>query len=162
MILTTSTMSLPLLVIASPLLSCRHLLSISQCAATCCPLLLLVASCSPAGCHVASRRAASTSHHHLLPRHLVRPSLTPRLHLHRLVVASDLAALPPPPILLSTPPPLDALPPHVAPATPTPVCLLFTPTGCHVASCGTSASHPLACPLLRLHLLSRLVLVCPG
>ncbi len=36
--------------------------------------------------------------------------------------------------------------PHVTPASPPPVHLSFTPTGCHVASCGTSSSHPPACP----------------
>ncbi len=43
-----------------------------------------------------------------------------------------------------------------------PVCLLFALTGCHVASCGTSPSHPPACLPLHLCLLLHLVLVCPG
>jgi hypothetical protein len=43
-----------------------------------------------------------------------------------------------------------------------PVHLLFALTGFHVASCRTSASHPLARPPLRLHLLLHLILVCPG
>jgi hypothetical protein len=162
-------MSSPLLVVASPLLLRRHLLSISrhaasasQRAAACCPLLLPVVFCSPAGCHVASCCTASTLRHLLLHRRLTYPSSTPRLHLHWLVVALDLVALPPPPIILSKAPPLDAPPPHVAPATPPPVCLWFAPTGCCIASCGTSASHPLARPPLRLRLFLHLVLVCPG
>jgi hypothetical protein len=168
-ILTTSTMSSPLLVVASPLLPRRHLLSISRSAtsalrraATCCLLLLPVASCLPAGCHVPSCRTASTLHHLLLCHHLTCPSSSPRLHLHRPVVASDLAALPPPPVLPSTVPPLNAPLPHIVLATPPPVYLLFPPTGCRVASCGTSASHPLACPLLHLCLLSHLVLIRPS
>ncbi len=83
-IITTSTMSLPLLVVTLPLLSRRHLLLLSQRAASAsqratasCPLLLPVASCSPAGCHVASCHAASILHHLSLHRHLTCPSLTP-------------------------------------------------------------------------------------
>jgi hypothetical protein len=41
-------------------------------------------------------------------------------------------------------------PPHVAPATPPPVCLLFCPTGHHVAFCGTSTSHSPSHPPLCL------------
>ncbi len=118
-ILTTSTKSSLLIVVASPLLSRRHLLSIYRCAASalrCTPtgylLLLPVASCSPPGCHVTSCRAA-TLRHLSSRRHLTCPSSTPCLHLHRLVVASHLVALPPPPALLSTLPPLNVPPPHV-------------------------------------------------
>jgi hypothetical protein len=121
-ILTTSTMSLPLLVVLSPLflLLRRHLISISRSAASAsrrvgasCPLLLPVASSFPAGCHVASCCAA-TSPHLLLCCRLTCPSSTPRLHLHRLVVASHLVALPPPAILSSTPPTLSVQPPHAS------------------------------------------------
>jgi hypothetical protein len=38
-----------------------------------------------------------------------------------------------------------------------PIHLLFAPAGCHVASCGTSTSHLLACPPLHLHLLLQLI-----
>ncbi len=103
-ILTTSTISSPLLVVLSPLLLHHHLLSISwraasasQCARASCPLLLPVASSFPAGCHVASHRAA-TSCHLLLRRRLKCPSSTPPLHLHWLVV-SHLVALPLPSVL---------------------------------------------------------------
>jgi hypothetical protein len=168
-ILTTSTMSSPLLVVALPLLSCRHILSISrraasssQRAAACCSFLLPVAPCLLAHCHVASHCVASTLHHLLSCRRFMCPSSTPRLHLHRLFVTLDLVAMPPPPILLSTAPSLDALPPHFSPATPPPVPLLFAPTGCCIASCGTSTLHPLAHPPLCLCLLSCLILVCPG
>jgi hypothetical protein len=157
------------LVVALPLLLCRRPLSFFQPAASAsrhatasCPHLLLVASCLLAGCHDASRRATTTLHHLLSHHRLTCPSLTPYLHLHWLVVALHLVALPPPPVLLSTPPPLNALLPYVAPATPIPVCLPFTRTGCHIASCGTAASHLPACPPLHLRLLSHLVLVCPG
>ncbi len=80
--------------------------------------------------------------------------LDPPLHSHWLVIAMHLIVLPLPLVLLSTPPP------HVAPATPPPV-RSFAPTGCHVASCGTSASHPPACPPLCLCLLLRLTLDQP-
>ncbi len=80
----------------------------------------------------------------------------------RLVVVLHLFALPLPPILLSTLPPLDASPSHVAPAISPSICLWFALTGCHVASCFTSASHLPAHPPLRLHLLLHLVFVHPG
>jgi hypothetical protein len=124
-------------------------------------LLHPVASCLPAGCHVASCCTAFTSHLLLSCRRLTCRSSIPRLHLHRLVVALHLVTPPPPPVLSSTPPPLDAPPPHVALATPPPVCLLFTLTGCCIASCGISASHLPTCPPLCLHLLAHLVLVSP-
>jgi hypothetical protein len=89
------------------------------------------------------------------------PSSTPHLHLHWLVVALHLVTLPPPLVLSSRPPPLNALLPYITLATPTPVCLLFSPTGCCDASCSTSASNPLAHPPLHLHLLLHLVFVCP-
>jgi hypothetical protein len=105
-----------------------------------------------------------TLHHFLSHCCLTCASSTPRLHLHRLVVTLHLVALPLPPVLSSTLLPVDAPLPHVALATPPPIYLLFTPAGCHVASCGTPPSHPLACPplCLRLHLLLHLVLICPG
>jgi hypothetical protein len=146
-ILTTSTMSSPLLIVVLPLLLHRHLLLISRraasalrCAAACCPLCLPVASSLPAGYHVTSCCTASTLHHLSLGCRLTCPSSTPRLHLHRLVVAS--VALPLPPVLSSALLPLNVPPPHVTLATPPLVCLSFAPTGCHVALCGTSTSHP--------------------
>jgi hypothetical protein len=98
---------------------------------------------------------------HLASRHcLTCPTSTPCLHLHWLVVASHLVALPPPPVLLSTPLPLNAPPPYTEPTTPPPVCILFAPTCCRIPSCGTSTSHPPACPPLRL--LLHLILIRPG
>ncbi len=95
-ILTTSTMSSPLLVVALPLLLHRHLLAISrraasasQCAAACCLLLIPVASCLLAGCHVASHHAA-TLRHILSHCPLTCPSSSPRFDLHWLVVALHL------------------------------------------------------------------------
>jgi hypothetical protein len=125
------------LVVTSPLLSCHHLLSFSphatsalQRAAASCPPVLPVASCLLAGCHVASRLAASTLHHLPLRRRLTCPSLTPHLNSHQLVVASHLVALPLPSVLLSTPLPLNVPPHYVAPATTPHVHLSFAPTGC--------------------------------
>jgi hypothetical protein len=129
-----------------------------------CPLLLLVASCLPSGsgCHVASHHAFSTLHHLLLCHHLTCPSLTPHLHLQWLVVALHLIVMLLPPVLSSAPPPANALPPHIAPATPPQVCLLFATAGCRVASCGNCASHPPACPPFCLCLWLHLILVCPS
>ncbi len=154
---------LTLLVVVSPLMLCCYLLLFSQHAASAsqnatasCPLLLQVATHLLAGCCVASVCAASTSRHLLSIRRLTYPSSSPHLHLHWLVVASYIVTLSLPPILLSTPLP------HVAPATPLPICLSLAPTGCHVVSCGTSTSHPPACPPLHLPLLLSLILVRPG
>jgi hypothetical protein len=141
------------LVVASPL-CCT--------AASSCPLNSLplpynapppLASCLPACFHVTSHRAISTSCHLLLRHHLTCPSSTPYLHLHWQVVVLHLAALPLPPVISSTPPP------YITPATPPPVCLLFAPTGCSIASSGTSASHPPAHPPLHLCLLLVLFLL---
>jgi hypothetical protein len=81
----------------------RHLLSTSP------PGCLLFAGWL--SCRILSRR-------HLASPFVAPPSqvsiLYPRLHLHRLVVALHLVALPPPPILSSTLPPLNAPPPHVS------------------------------------------------
>jgi hypothetical protein len=107
-----------------------------------------------------SCRILSCCLHLALRRRLMCPTSTPCLHLHWLVVASHLVALPWPPVLLSTPLPLNAPPPYAEPATPPPICILFAPTCCRIASCGTSASHPPACPPLRL--LLHLILVFPG
>ncbi len=73
--------------------------------------------------------------------------MTPRHHSHRLVVASNLVALPPPPVLLSTLPPLDAPPPYFALVTPPPFRLSFAPNGCRVALRITSTSSPSPPPL---------------
>jgi hypothetical protein len=98
-------------------------------AAASCPPLLPVVSHLLASCYVPSCQAASTMHHLSSCRHPTCPSLTPHLHSHWLVVALHLIALPLPPVLLSTPLHLDALPPHVVPATPPLICLLFALTG---------------------------------
>ncbi len=136
-------MSSPLLVVVLPqlLLCCllllsQHATSTLRSAAASCPLLLLVASCLSDSCHVASHCSASTLHHLLLHRRLMYLSLTPHLHLCRLVAALYLIALPPPPVLLSRPLPLDALPPHGwCTASP------------HVAASNLPASLPLIAPL---------------
>jgi hypothetical protein len=100
----------------------RHLLSTSS-------------PCLQAGCHVVSNCTPSTLHHLLLHHCFTCLFLTPRLHLHWLVVELHLIALPLPPILLSTLLPLDVPLPYVVPATPPLICLLFTPTGYCIASC---------------------------
>jgi hypothetical protein len=68
----------------------------------------------------------------VLTYHLVAPPpqvsiLDPRLHSHRLIVASHLVALLPPTVLSSTPPPLDALATHLpfASRSPQPVACVF-------------------------------------
>jgi hypothetical protein len=112
-------------------------------------------SCRTLSCHL-----------HLLSPYIVPlphvSILDPPLHLHWLVVALHLITLPPPPVLSSTTLPTDVPPHNVTLATPPPVCLLFAPTACHIASCGITASHPPACHPLHLCLLLCLVFVCPG
>jgi hypothetical protein len=158
-ILTTSTMSSPFLTVTSPLLLRRHLLLISQrtpfasrCAATCCPLLLPIASCLPAGYNNASCCTA-TLHHLLLCRRHKCPSSTPAFictgWLSNCILLRCLCL------------PFSCQHRCLLKCRcfTSPLHLLFAPTGCCVASWGTSASHPLAWPPLRLHLLLHLILI---
>ncbi len=122
------------LVVVSPLLSRRRLLSSRHAASASCPLnkppppqdkppplvCWSLSSCLTLFCQLA------------LTYHLIAPPpqvsiLNPRLHSHRLVVASHLVLLLPPTVLSSTPPPLDVLGTHLPFASPLPqlVACLF-------------------------------------
>ncbi len=163
----------------------RHLLSSQRSAASC---LLMpppqFASCLPVGCQVAPvvlllpplvlltllfaswlSCCISSCHLHLTsPFDALPPHMSihdPSLHLQRLVFALHLVTLPLPPVLYSTPLPLNALLPHIMPATPPPTCLLFSPTGCCIASC--LAGYPIASPKAATsHLLVTLPLIAPS
>ncbi len=109
------------LVVVSPLLSRRHRLLSSQHAAfASCPLDTPPPPRDeppPLVCWRLSSRLP-LFRRLVLTYHLVAPPpqvsiLDPRLHSHRLVVASHLIALLPPTDLSSTPPPLDALATHL-------------------------------------------------